>query len=87
MVRKKLPPQPADTRVARFVRRVVDLVPAITIGRHRRLEVAHAALHLLCEKQAAAYSSLVRDHAILMDDFLRMMPSMQAIEQGSPAGG
>lgn len=66
--RERLPPQPTDTALARFVQRLVDRFPGVSIGRHREMESRAKYLQLLCDRQSRDYEELAADHACPGDD-------------------
>lgn len=60
----RLPPQPLDNALARAVRLIVDAMPLVTIGRHRREMEQAAQTHA---KEAAR----LRDEIYALDETMR----------------
>lgn len=65
MTNKRLPPQPADTALARAARRLIDLLPLVTIGTQRATEEKlRSALARELEALRDAFEAKQNAHAI-----------------------
>lgn len=68
MKQVRLPPQPTDTALARLVRRMIDRIPAVSIGRHRKLEKREHETWLKLTQLRHQYIDLERHCDQLFED-------------------